>query len=231
MKTVSKNILIIILLVVINLAIFIFCKIVTSDENFIWYKITAEKATLISYACMDLLRIRYFVFANSINFFLLGIYFAFNYKKSLGLIIAIISIGIYWGGNKLFEKNLIDNYYTIFKNQAVSEDFMLEPIKAAGYGIGSFLMADIKTSYSPHRKYAILGVGEIQFKPAVETLNSILLNPNEKPETRGNAYNALLKINTEKSISYSRIFLGSYHPSSDEKVMEYLKILPNSSSH
>ncbi len=229
MKNLSKNIFIIILLVVINLAIFVFCKIITSEENYIWYKIANEKATLISYACLDLMRIHYFVYANSINFFMLGIYFAFNYRKSLGLIVVLLSIGIYWGGNKLFEKNIMDNYYTIFKNQAVSEDFILEPIKSAGVGIGPFLMKDIETSYSTHRGYAIIGIGEIKYEPATETLNSILQNPIEKPEIRGEAYHALLKINSERSVSYARIFLGAYHPSSDENVIKYLKIAPTTS--
>jgi hypothetical protein len=226
LKTVSKNIFIIVLLVVVNLAIFVFCKIVTSEENYIWYKISNEKATLLAYACLDLMRIRYFVYANSINFFLLGIYFAFNYRKTLGIIVVFLSVGIYWGGTKLFEKNMVDNYYTIFKNQAVSDDFIIEPIKSAGYEIGPYLMNDITASYSTHRKYAIIGVGELQYEPAVEALNGILQSPIEKPDIRGEAYQALLKINTEKSVSYARIFLGAYHPSRDENVMQYLNITP-----
>ncbi len=223
MKGVSKNIVLITLLVLINLAIFLFCKLHTDEGNYLWYKTASEKELLVSISCIDLMRIYYFVYANSINVMLLGCYFAYYYKKRLGFILLVIGVLIFYGGIKLFENSIYENYYTIFKNQKVSEDFMLEPIKRGGRGTGSFLMKDITMKGSPYRKYAIIGVGEIQYEPAVEILNTILNDLQEMPQIRGEAYKALVKLDTEQAARYARIFTGSAHPVIDQGVTEYIK--------
>ena len=223
MKNISKNILLISLLVLINLAIYLFCKLLTDEGNYIWYKTSSERVLLVSMASLDLMRIRYFIYANSINFFLMGIYFAYYYRKIMGLAIAVLGVAIFFGGNKLFEENIIENYYVLFKNQNVPEDFILEPVKSAGKGIGKELLKDVNNKYSPLRKYAIAGLGEIKYEAAADTINNILHNLDENSEIRGEAYLALLKMNTEKSASYARIFIGSIHPVADQGVIAYIK--------
>jgi hypothetical protein len=212
------------LLVLVNLAIFLFCKLLTDEGNYIWAKTDPNRKLLISIASLDLMRIKYFIYANSINFFLLGIYFAYDYKKRLGLIIAALGIVIFFGGKKLFEAETIENYYIIFQNQNVPTDFILEPVKSAGKGIGPYLMKDVSNKRSPLRKYAIAGLGEIRFEPSAEAINNILHDLNEDPQIRGEAYLALLKMKTEKSLSYTRIFMASSHPAVDQEVIEYVRI-------
>jgi hypothetical protein len=225
LKKVSINILLITLLILINLSIFLFCKLLTDEENYLWYKTASDKILLVSMASMDIMRIRYFIYANSINFILLGIYFVYTNQKRTGGIIALIGIGILTGGNKLFEDTLAENYYIIFKNQNVPEDFMLEPVKSAGKKIGPELMKELtnNTETTLQRKLAIEGLGEIKYEPATDILNEILHNLKEKPEIRGEAYLSLLKINTERSASYTRIFIGSLHPIADQEVMRYIR--------
>ncbi|HVD96556.1 MAG TPA: HEAT repeat domain-containing protein [Cytophagaceae bacterium] len=223
MKKISKNILLVTLLVLVNLAIFLFCKILTDEGNFIWSKIDPTKRFLVSMACMDLMRIKYFVYANSINFFLLGTYFAYYYRKTLGVLTMVLGVLIFFGGNKLFKEEVVRNYYIIFKNQKVPEDFVLEPVKSAGEDIGKYLMSDVRNILSPVRKYAITGVGEIRYAPATNELNEILHDLKEKPEIRGEAYLALVKIGTERSASYVRIFIGSIHPPADQATIDYLR--------
>jgi hypothetical protein len=213
----------IILLILINLAIFLFCKLLTDEGNYIWYKTSSERVLLVSMASLDLMRIRYFIYANSINFFLMGVYFAYYYRKLMGLVITALGVVIFFGGNKLFEENIIENYYILFKNQNVPEDFILEPVKSAGKGIGKELMRDVTKKYSPLRKYAIAGLGEIKYEAATDTINNILHDLNENSEIRGEAYLALLKMDTEKSASYARIFIGSMHPIADQGVIKYIK--------
>ena len=224
MKNISKNILLITFLVLVNLAIFLFCKLLTDEGNYLWYKTDPSRAVLVSIASIDLMRIKYFIYANSINLFLLGIYFAYYYRKTLGLIIAALGIGVFFGGNKLFEEQIIENYYLIFQNQNVPSDFILEPVKAAGKGIGPFILEDINNKRSPLRKHAITGVGEINYEPACDTINTILHNLNEAPEIRGEAYLSLVKMNSEKSSSYARIFIESAHPTVDQYVINYINL-------
>jgi hypothetical protein len=223
LKNISKNIVLISLLVLVNLAIFLFCKILTDEGNYIWAKTDPNRKLLISIATLDLMRIKYFIYANSINFFLLGIYFAYDYKKRLGLFIAVLGVVIFFGGNKLFEAEAVENYYIIFQNQNVPSDFMLEPVKSAGKGIGPYLIKDVNNKRSPLRKYAIAGLGEIKYTSSVEVINTILHDLKEDPQIRGEAYMALLKMNTEKSLSYTRIFMASSHPAVDQEVIEYVR--------
>jgi hypothetical protein len=222
-KEVSKNILLITLLVLVNLAIFLFCKLLTDEGNYLWYSTTPERKTLVSIACIDLMRIQYFIYANSINICLLGIYFAYYYKKRMGLVIVLIGVIVFFGGRKLFEESIYENYYTIFQNQKVSDDFILEPVKSGGKGMGKYLLNDVNNPRSPLRKYAITGIGLIKYDPATETLNNILHDLNEPGSIRGEAYLALVKMNTERSASYARIFMASAHPSTDQDVMDYIK--------
>ncbi len=223
MKKLSKNILLITLLILINLAIFLFCKILTDEGNYLWYKTDPHKKWLVSLACMDLMRTKYFIYANSINFFFLGIYFAYYYRKTMGVLIALSGVVIFVGGNKLFAEETLNNYYIIFKNQNVPEDFTLEPVKSAGKEIGKFLVKDAQNVISPIRKPAIAGLGEIQYQPSIEILNEILHDLNERPDIRGEAYLALLKMDTEKSASYTRIFIGSIHPVADQETIRYIQ--------
>ncbi len=222
-KGLSKNILLITLLVLVNLAIFLFCKLLTDEGNYLWYNTTSERKFLVSIACIDLMRIKYFTYANSINICLLGIYFAYYFKKRMGFILVIIGLVVFLGGNKLFEENIYEDYYIIFQNQKVSEDFLLEPVKSGGKGMGKYLLNDVNNPRSPLRKQAIIGMGLIKYDPAAEVLNTILHDIKEPSDIRGEAYLALVKIDSEKSASYARIFMGSAHPVDDHAVMKYIK--------
>ncbi len=222
MKNISKNIFLITLLIFVNLAIFLFCKIHTDEGNYIWSKTDPNSKILISIATIDLMRINYYIYANSINIILLGIYFAYYHRIVLGLLVILLGTGVFYGGNKMFENQIAENYYIIFQNQNVPVDFILEPIKSAGKGIGSHLMQDLNNKKSPLRKYAIVGMGEIKYNQASDTLNTILHNLYEDPEIRGEAYLALVKINSEKSSTYTHIFIESVHPVVDQYVIEYI---------
>lgn len=223
MKQLSKNIVLITLLVLVNLAIFLFCRLLTDEGNFVWYKTDPQRKLLIASACLELLRIKYFIYANSINFFFLGIYFAYYYRKTLGTIIAALGLVILFAGNALFSEGIVRSYYIIFRNQNVPQDFVLEPVKSAGKEIGPFLVQDIKNKISPVRKAAVSGVGEIRYEPATDLLNEVLHDLAENPEVRGEAYFSLEKMNTEKSASYLRIFKESIHPIADQATIEYIQ--------
>lgn len=228
MKNVSKNIFLITLLIVVNLAIFLFCKIHTDEGNYIWGKTDQNRQFLISVASIDLMRINYYIYANCINILLLGIYFLVYDRKILGVLIVFLGIGVYYGGNKLFENQLIDDYYVIFQNQTVPADFVMEPIKSAGNGIGSYLMKDISNKKAPLREQAIIGVGEVHYHQASDALNLILLDITEPPKLRAEAYASLIKMKTEKASTYASIFIESSHPIVDEDVIRYIKLKSNS---
>jgi len=222
LKDLTKNIVLISLLVIVNLAIFVFCRLLTDPENYLWYKTAPEKVEIVAVASLDIMRVKYFVYANSINFFLMGVYFAYYYRKTLGFLVALSGIAVFFGGNKLFEESVAENYYIIFKNQSVSEDFAFEPLKSAGNTVGKYLMKDVNSKIV-NRKQVIMGLGEIRYEPSIDVLDALLNNEKESPEIRGEAYLALLKMNSERSAACIRIFLGSFHPITDQEVMDYIK--------
>ena len=209
-------------MILINLAIFLFCKIHTDEGNYIWSKTDPNRKILISLASIDLMRINYYIYANSINIFLLGIYFAYYYQKILGFLVMLVGIGTFIIGNKLFENQLVENYYTIFQNQTVPPDFRMEPIKSAGKGIGQFLLRDVNNKFSLHRKDAIIGIGEIKYEAAADTLNTILHDLKEDSGIRGEAYIALAKMKSDKANRYRHIFMESAHPVVDQYVIIYI---------
>jgi hypothetical protein len=206
-KHISKNILLIVLLVVLNLLIFLFCKLLTSPENYIWYKTAASARNFVEIACFDLMRIRYFIYANTINVGLLGVYLFFFFRKPAGVLVLLLSAGVYLGGGKLFEEDIARSFYIIFRYQKVSEDFALEPVRSAGYAIGKYLEKDATSRQSPVRQQAIAGLGAIGYSPAAPLLNRILTDPGEQLLIRSEAYRALLRIDTPQTNRYIQDFV------------------------
>ena len=223
MKEVTKNILLITLLILINLAIFLFCWLMTDEGNYLWYKTSAEARNLVAAACLNIFRTKYFLYSNSINIGLLGTYILFASNRIWGAVLILIGFVVFFGGNVLFKEELVKNYYIIFQNQNVPEDFMTEPLKSAGPEIGRYIIEDIDVASSKRRKYAIRGAGEIHYTKVIGKLNSILHDWNEKSEMRVEAYFSLIKMNTATSGSYVRIFDGSAHPIADKEVMTLIR--------
>ena len=107
----------------------------------------------------------------------------------------------------------------IFVNQSVSEEYLQDPIKQAGYHIGPILTDKIKDKNLRYRRYAIGGLGEINYKPATETLRTILFDKTEHEEFRADAYETLTKFRTDIAKKILDEFRASAD-TSDQKIVD-----------
>jgi len=137
--------------------------------------------------------------------------------------VSLLGAIIFWGGTILFEESSAENYYTIFKHQSVSEDFMLEPVKSGGKLMAKKLVNDLSTP-NPFKKFAIRGLGVLQDESSIPLLNQLLNNAQETDLYRGEAYLALVTMNTEESTRYASLFLEVADPVLDKEVIKYIKM-------
>jgi hypothetical protein len=176
---------------------------------------------MVEAACMDNFRIHYFLYSNTINLFLFGLY-AFQWNKLLSYVLVPFSLFILWGGKYFFNDNISKNYYTIFKYQAVDKEYKIEPIKSAGKGIGKYLMEDIQNDYSAHRIDAIRGVGIIKYKPSISALSYILTDSEENKDVRKEAYFALKNMQYVESDKELSEFLNKRQDLEGEEIKKEL---------
>lgn len=90
-----------------------------------------------------------------------------------------------------------NNFYNIFINQSVSEDYILVPIIDGGYFVGKYLNNNILDTNMMNRRYAIEGLGLIKYKPAIENLESIIENNDTEDYIKESATKSLFILNSD----------------------------------
>lgn len=106
---------------------------------------------------------------------------------------------VYFIVGPLINKKCAYPYYIVFVNQTTVEGALENPIIEAGYYIGPILTDKIKDRKMEMRRYAIDGLGKINYKPATETLKLILYDKTEQDYFRADAYVTLKRFNTRES--------------------------------
>ena len=105
-------------------------------------------------------------------------------------------------------------------NQSVSEEYLQDPIKEAGYHIGPILTDKIKDKNMKLRRYAISGLDDIKYKPATETLREILFDTTEADYVRADAFVVLTRFNSATATKVLSDFKLSARDTIDSKVVE-----------
>jgi hypothetical protein len=182
----------------LNLFIFIFWWVVTDPGNYIWFSISKEKEILLESACSKLFLIKYYTWTVILNGTLAAI-ILLQSKRILSIFVIFLLIFFYIGCSVIFDSYIGKNYYSIFLNQVVSPDFLLEPVNDAGKNIGPYLLENIANNKSPQRLYAIRGLGEIRYVPSIETLAYILEDSSETISVRTECFNSLKKMKVTDS--------------------------------
>jgi len=135
-------------------------------------------------------------------------------------IASFIGVAFYFFAGQVVDKSCAFSYYMVFVNQSVAEEYLQNPIKEAGYHIGPILTEKIKDRQMELRRYAIGGLGEINYKPATETLQQILFDRTEPDYIRADAYAVLAKFNSATSKKVLSNFKSSATDTIDRKVVE-----------
>jgi hypothetical protein len=94
-----------------------------------------------------------------------------------------------------------DYYFTIFKNQSVSEEYIDDVIYEAGYYIGLKINNELLNSDFKYRDYAIGTLADIEYYPSIENLIR-LLNKEETPQhTKDRIVTELIEFGTDQSLN------------------------------
>lgn len=194
-------------------------RLFTMTDNYAWSPKGKERLILdIALTTIFIYKtIFWFVVAN-LSVFIIKSSFKNRYKTAG--ITALISVTFYFTAGQIVDKNCAFSYYMVFVNQSVAEEYLQDPIKEAGYHIGSILTEKIKDKQMELRRYAIGGLGDIKYKPATETLQKILVDTTETEYVRADAFVVLTKFNTETSNKVLSNFKSSAIDPSDKKVIE-----------
>lgn len=158
------------------------------------------------------------IFTSKVLFWSIFLVLLFNtvnkaYSKKLkGMILFIgISTVYFIGADMYTDYRCAAQYYRVLQHQQVSQEDISNPIKEAGYQIGSILTEKITDKNEPYRKYEIEGLGHLKYKPATNTLSQILFDRTEPDSIITASYKALKNINTTKSATILKRFRKEYN--------------------
>ena len=141
-----------------------------------------------------------------------------NYKSTA--ITTLLTTLFYFTFGQIVDKKCAFHYYSVFHNQSMTEEYILEPILNAGYQIGPILTENIADREMKYRRYAISGLEKIKYKPATQTLTRILLDKSEIDLFRADAYQVLTTFDTEETRKILMDFNNQATDSTDKKVIE-----------
>ena len=126
---------------------------------------------------------------------------------------------------QVIDKKCAFHYYSVFQNQSVAEGYIIRPIEEAGYQIGPILTEKIKDKEMESRVYAMLGLQNIAYEPATQTMTQILLDSSESVIYRANAYEFLRTVETDESKKLLEEYRTNVTDSTEKEVVrlgEYL---------
>ena len=144
-------------------------------DNYMWQPVI-KSSTILENSCYSIIAAKTFLW----TLFFISIIATLNRVRSnkWGKFFVYILIYIFiYLSIKTFDSYMnANNFYNIFINQTVSDDYILVPVVEGGYYIGKFLNHDILDSSMQKRRYAIEGLGLVDFKPAIKNLELIIEN-------------------------------------------------------
>lgn len=204
--------------------LYLYFLFITSPYNYLWGQSADEiSVKLIKASCQKLLFIELYAYCVPVSMVILGLFWLPHAPKLTVICMAYALLVLAFALILLtpFKSGL---YHTIFYHQSVSNDFVLEPIKSAGKGIGPYLVKDVLEG-GRLALSATEGLGLIQYAPATALLASVAANRRNRPILRAKAYLSLKKINTKEALeSCASMVKNNRHPS-DVKMLEYIKRL------
>jgi hypothetical protein len=126
-----------------------------------------------------------------------------------------------WG-----DRQLADEYFTLFILQIRAEPLVMEPLLQAGHAVGPFVVAHVANPRAERRLYAIAALGEIGFEPAVPLLIRVMNDTGESIYIRAGAWKALHAIGTDVArASTTRFEAALKQPGADSALVDHVRRL------
>jgi hypothetical protein len=202
-----------------SLAVIGLWRLLTWRENYAWFPKGKESLMLdIALTTIFIYKTIFWLLLANLAVYIIKSILKTKYKPAI--ISTFIGVTFYFAAGQVVEKNCAFSYYMVFVNQSVSEEYLEDPIKQAGYHIGPILTDKIKDRNLKLRRYAINGLGDIKYTPATETLKQILFDRTEADYIRADAFVVLTKFNSTTANKVLADFKLSAFDMIDKKVVE-----------
>jgi hypothetical protein len=205
--------------IIVSIIVIAFWKIWTSTDNYAWSPKGKELLML------DIALTSIFIY-KTLFWLIIGNTLVYSFKqfkknnyKTLLISLSLITV-FYFSAGYLVERKCAYDYYIVFINQSVAEEFNDRPIIEAGYEIGKVINENILDKEMKLRRYAIGGLEKIKYLPATNNLSSILNDRDEMEEFRADAYETLTKFNTRESKSIITSFNQKAKDTIDRNVIK-----------
>ena len=170
----------------------------TSTDNYAWSP-EGKELLMLDIALTSIFIYKtlfWLIIANSIIYLFKQIKLR-NYR--ILFISSTLILVFYFGVGKLIERKCAYDYYVVFINQSVAEEFNEWPIIEAGYEIGKVINENILDKEMKSRLYAFGGIEKLEYFPATKNLSIILNDKTEIEQYRAESYKVLRKFNTYES--------------------------------
>lgn len=175
-----------------------FWKLWTWTDNYAWNP-KGKELLMLDIALTSIFFYKTIFWLVTVNLFVFGLLQLRKKNfKTAGIIIAL-TLAYHLTVGQVIDKKCAFHYYSVFHNQSVAEGYIVRPIEEAGYEIGPILTEKIKDKEMKYRVYAMLGLQNLNYNPAIETMMQILLDSSESVVYRANAYEFLRTVKTDES--------------------------------
>ncbi len=210
-----------------NAALLAFWLTRASTNNYLWAPVTPDIAQRVKASCQAIFWAGYLASAVSLNLALAAALVFAHGRRRWTLVsgLALAAVGSCCLGQRWASRFMAPNYLTIFEEQSVAESHLINPITDAGTAIAPRLMKKVEAPGYPRRRYAIAGLGKLRYAPAVSVLRRILANPEDAWFVRGDAYEALVAIDTMDARKGVEEFWREVDPDRDSQLLSYLKAI------
>jgi hypothetical protein len=205
--------------VIASLLIIVFWRIITLTDNYAFNPKGKELLMLeIALTYIFLYKTIFWLLVGNLSVYTIKLFIKNNFKAAR--ISGIMTIMIYLIIGQIVQKKCASDYYTVFMNQSTNEDLLEIPIKEAGYHIGPILTKNISDKGMRLRRYAIAGLGEIKYKPAIPELKKILYDRTELDYFRADALETLMLFHSKRSKKIIDEFKSQADNPLDKKVID-----------
>ena len=201
-----------------NLLVVGFWKLGTWTDNYAWNPKGKEVLMLeIALTSIFYYKTLFWLVVCNLTVFVIRQFGNKNYKTTV--ITAILTTAFYFVVGRFVDKKCAFDYYSVFHNQSVTEEYIQEPILNAGYQIGPILTENIADKGMKYRRYGIGGLEKIKYKPATPILTKILLDKSEIEVFRADAFQTLVAFDTDETRTIVLNFRNKATDSIDKKLI------------
>lgn len=185
-------------LLILNAMIYLFWKVLFDPSNFIWYKISESRQSLLIQSLDVLFYVHYYVWFVLLNGAVVLFYY-FNPSTQIKIATAFLLVGFYFGANSLINKSVASNYTVVFMCQRVPLDIETLPIHLGGKDVLDYLVTNFENLPDQKQRAVLKAIGELGDETKIDFLTHFLTNPIHDPTLRAEAYWAIHSIHSETS--------------------------------